>query len=60
VLTKDPETKEREKLVALIIEAVIFASLDYSEQQEAGQSCAPDHNEKRGHNLSSMTVTTEC
>jgi hypothetical protein len=39
---KDPEAEKREKLVALVVEAVILARLDDAEEEEAGEAEGPD------------------
>lgn len=48
---KDPESKERKELVALVIEAVVFPCLQDSEEQEARQTSGPEHDEYRGYDL---------
>lgn len=56
---KDPEAQERKELVSLVIEAVIFARLQDPEEQESGEPNAPDHDEKRGNNLTRIMAATE-
>lgn len=57
---EDPEAQEGEKLVALIVEAVIFAGLQNAEQQEGGKTSSPGHDEDGADDLASMvTVLAE-
>jgi len=56
---EDPEPKEREKLVALVVEAVIFASLGGAEKEEAGEVGAPERDEEGVDSLTSMVVVGE-
>lgn len=48
---EDPEAKEFEEIVALVVEAIIFARLQDPEEEKARQPCAPDHNEERADNV---------
>lgn len=57
---EDPEAEEREELVTLIIEAVILARLQDSEEQEARQPDAPGHDEERGDDLARIVFAAEC
>jgi hypothetical protein len=56
---EDPKPKEREKLVALVVEAVIFASLGGAEKEEAGEAGAPERDEEGVDSATSMVVIGE-
>lgn len=53
---KDPEAEEGEELVPLVIEAVVLARFEDAEEEEAGESGAPDHHEEGDDDLASMGV----
>lgn len=57
---EDPETKKGEELVTLVVEAVVFAGLNDAEEEEAGETRAPDHDEEGGYDLSRIVVAAEC
>ena len=54
-----PKSKEWEELVPFVIESIIFAGLDNSEEQESGESETPDHNEERADDLACIVMPTE-
>jgi hypothetical protein len=56
---EDPEPKGREKLVALVVEAVIFASLDDAEKEEAKETGALEHDEEGVDDLTGMVMAGE-
>jgi hypothetical protein len=51
--------EEGKEFIPLVIKAVVFASLQNPEEQEATESESPYHNEERINNLSSMMMTAE-
>lgn len=57
---KDPETQKAPKFISLVIEAVVFACLQDTEEQEAAKAKAPKHNEERVNDLTRMMCTAEC
>ena len=57
---EDPEAEEGEKFVALVVEAVVLACLDDAEEEEAGETGAPEHEEEGVDNLAGMMVAGEC
>ena len=57
--SQDPEAQEREKLVPLVVEAVIRASLNYAEQEKARQTGTPEHDEDGDDDLTGMMVARE-
>lgn len=56
---KYPKAEEGKEFIPLVIKAVVFASLQNPEEQEATESESPYHNEERINNLSSMIMTAE-
>lgn len=56
---KDPEAKKGEKLVALVIKTIVFASLEDAEQQKTGKPERPYYDEERGDDLAGMLVSAE-
>lgn len=56
---EDPEAEEGEEFVAFVVEAVILAGLDDAEEQEGGQSGAPEHDEHRRDDLPGMMMVGE-
>lgn len=55
-----PEAKEGKEFVPLVIEAVVLAGLDDAEEQEAGETQAPEHDEDRVYDLARMVCSAEC
>jgi hypothetical protein len=55
-----PESKEWKELVALIVEAVVFAGLNDSEKQKSRESKPPDHDEERDYDLAGIVMSAEC
>ena len=51
---KHKEPKERQKLVALIVEAVIFPCLQNAEEEEAGEAGGPDDEEEGDDDLAGV------
>lgn len=45
---KGPKTEEFEEVVAFVVEAVVFAGFEDTEEEEAGETEAPDHDEETG------------
>ena len=57
---KDPETKEWEKFIPLVIETVVLACLEDSEEEKGRESSSPEHHEDRNNDLTGMMSFTEC
>jgi len=53
---EDPKAKEREELIALVVEAVVFARFEDAEEQEAGEARAPEHDEEGGEDVAGVVV----
>jgi hypothetical protein len=51
---KDVKAQHGQHFSTLVVESVVFSSLDDAEEQEACQACSPDHDEYAIHDLSSM------
>ena len=56
---KDPESEKGEEFVSLVVEAVVFAGLDDSEEEKAGKAGAPYHDEEGIDDLARIVVTGE-
>lgn len=56
---EDPETEEGPEFVAFVVEAIVRARLDDSEEEEPGQPSSPKHDEERAHDLAGMVVSGE-
>lgn len=56
---KDPEAKEGKEFIALIIEAVVFACFQDSEEQEATETCAPKHDEEGDDDVAGERMAIE-
>ena len=54
---KDPETKEREEFIPLVVKSIVLTGLDDPEKEEARESSSPQHNEQRSNDLASMMMT---
>ena len=51
---KDPEPKEWEELIPLVVKSIVLASLQNPEEQEAREAGGPEHDKDAGYNLSSI------
>jgi hypothetical protein len=56
---EDPEAKEFEEVIALVVETIIFASFEDTEEEETRESKPPDHDEDRVDDLACIVVTAE-
>lgn len=58
----DPETKKGEEFVSLVVEAIIGASFENAEEEEARKTSAPQHDEDADYNVpgNSRTGKGEC
>lgn len=53
---EDPEAEEGEELVALVVEAVVLASLEDAEEEEAREAEGPEDEEEGGDDLAGGVV----
>ena len=57
---KDPETKELEEVVPLIVKSIVFPSLENTEEEKSWELEASDHDREGGNNLSCIVLAAEC
>ena len=57
---EDPESEEGEKFVALVVEAIVFASLDDTEEEKGRETGAPKHDKEGIDDLTSMMMAGKC
>jgi len=55
-----PEAQEREEFISLVVKAIIFSSLQDSEQQEGREAQSPYHDEERYNDLARIMMAAEC